>query len=68
MSNQNAVIVLIEIQHGASLFRNIAVRGTVEIVASNLILLLVLIRNGVGVSRRGERLVKGGIEHRNLRQ
>ena len=44
---------------------NIAVRGAVEAVTTHLVVLVVLIGNGIGVSLCGHGLMERGVEHGN---
>ena len=50
-------------QHGSGPAGHILVRGTVETVAANLVLCVILIRKGIGIGHRGHSLMEGGIKH-----
>ena len=50
-------------QHGGGPLGHVLVAGAVETVAADLVLLIVLIGQGIGVGHGGHGLVEGGVEH-----
>ena len=59
-------IVIEKQQQGGGALGHIAVGGTVEAVAADLVLLIVLIGQGVDIGLGRHRLVEGGVKHSHL--
>ena len=50
-------------QHGGGPLGDIFVAGAVEAIAADLVLLVILIGQGIGIGHGGHGLVEGGVEH-----
>ncbi len=53
-------------QHSGSALGDILVRGAVEAVAADLVLLIVLVGQGIHIGLGGHGLMEGGVEHGHL--